>query len=142
VTIAPSGDADGDGVLDQSDNCPSTANPSQTNTDSGNTAANRPGTDALGNDCDDDDDGDGYTDAQETALLPAENPLLYCNIMRADVDGDHGVSILDLTLAAARFTQSIPPSPARLNQDADTLISILDLTRMGNVFTQPVSACA
>ncbi len=142
VTIVAGGDTDGDGVLDPADNCPSTANPTQTNTDSGNTAANRPGTDTLGDACDDDVDGDGYTDAQETALLPAENPLLYCNIMRADVDGDHVVSILDLTLAAARFTQSIPPSPARLNQDSDTVISILDLTRMGNVFTQAVSACA
>ena len=142
VTVASPGDADSDGVPDATDNCPAAANPTQTNTDSGNTAGNRPGTDTLGDACDDDDDGDGYTDAQETALLPAENPLSYCTIMRADVDGDHGVSILDLTLAAARFTQSIPPSPARLNQDADTVDQHPRPDEDGLVFTQNVSACA
>ncbi len=86
-----------------------------------------------------DSDGDGYGDAAEVAIL--KNPNTYCNIMRADLDNDGAVSILDLTLVAAYFTQSIPPAPERYNQDADTAISILDLTRMANVFTQPVSTC-
>ena len=61
--------------------------------------------------------------------------------MRADVDDDESVSILDLTLVAGYFTDAIPPAPARHNQDGDLLISILDLTRMANVFTQPVTDC-
>jgi hypothetical protein len=74
-----------------------------------------------------------------TAL--GKNPALYCNIMRADVDGDGGVSILDLTKVAQKFTQSVPPAPERYNQDADNQISILDLTRIAQVFTQKVTAC-
>jgi hypothetical protein len=66
---------------------------------------------------------------------------VYCGIMRADVDGDGAVSVLDLTVVANKFTQTIPPAPDRYRQDADFTISILDLTRMANVFTQNVSAC-
>ena len=58
-----------------------------------------------------------------------------CPIMRADVDGDGAVSILDLTRVAQYFTQSVPPAPARYDQDGDNLISILDLTQMAQVFT-------
>ena len=61
--------------------------------------------------------------------------------MRADVDGDGAVSILDLTKVAQWFTKSIPPAPQRYAQDADNLISILDLTKMAQVFIQNVSAC-
>jgi len=86
-----------------------------------------------------DTDGDGYTDIEETRL--GKNPAVYCNIMRADVDGDGAVSILDLTRVAQYFIQSIPPAPARYNQDGDNKISILDLTRMAQVFIQHVSAC-
>jgi hypothetical protein len=51
----PPPDGDGDGVPDASDNCPAVANNEQTNTDG----------DASGNACDLDDDGDGFTDAEE-----------------------------------------------------------------------------
>ena len=88
----PSGDADGDGVPNSADNCPTTPNPSQTNTDAGNSALNRAGTDGLGDACDADIDGDGYTDAQESAL--GKNPLSYCTVMRADIDGDHTIIAL------------------------------------------------
>jgi chitinase len=86
-----------------------------------------------------DTDGDGYVDTQEVAL--GKDPLTYCAIMRADVDGDGAVSILDLTKVAQYFTQSVPPAPARYDQDGDGKISILDLTHMAQVFTQHVTAC-
>ncbi len=51
----PLPDGDGDGVPDASDNCPAVANSEQIDTDA----------DASGNVCDLDDDGDGFTDAEE-----------------------------------------------------------------------------
>lgn len=48
-------DSDGDGIADGSDNCTSTANADQTNTDG----------DSQGDACDDDDDNDGYVDASD-----------------------------------------------------------------------------
>lgn len=56
--LTPIFDADGDGIEDESDNCPSDANASQTDTDS----------DGKGNACDDDDDDDGMTDAVEAEI--------------------------------------------------------------------------
>jgi Thrombospondin type 3 repeat len=49
----PVHDGDGDGVVDDADNCPSVANPYQVNTDGANDG---------GNTCDDDDDNDGWED--------------------------------------------------------------------------------
>ena len=132
---------DGDGFTGAADNCAFDANPTQTNTDFPNTGVNLPGADALGDACDGDIDGDGYTNAQETALIPAENPNVYCDAMRADVDGDNAVTILDLAIAAGQFLNNVPPAPERLKQDADNAITILDLTKMANLFLQNVSAC-
>jgi Subtilase family len=132
-------DSDGDGVVNASDNCPKNRNKDQLNTDAANTALNRPGADALGDACDDNISGDGYTNAQHIAL--GKNPATFCKIMRADVDGDGQVSILDLAKVAVYFTQTVPPAPERYKQDADNQISILDLTKMAQVFTQHVTAC-
>ncbi len=58
-------DADGDGIPDAIDNCPTAANPNQENHD----------TDPLGDACDDDDDNDGILDENDDCpLLP--NPVL------------------------------------------------------------------
>jgi hypothetical protein len=138
-TIDPTLDTDGDGVPDVIDNCRFVFNPDQLNTDAANTALNRPGADALGDACDDDIDGDGYTNAQEAAL--GKDAAAYCDVTRADVDGDGVVSILDLAKVAQYFAQPVPPAPERYKQDADSVISILDLTRMAQVFTQHVTAC-
>jgi hypothetical protein len=132
-------DSDGDGVPDSLDNCPGIANADQLNTDAANTALNRPGADPFGDPCDGDIDGDGYTNVQEIAL--GKDPAAYCPIMRADVDGDGVISILDLAKVAQYFAQSVPPAPDRYRQDADFVISILDLTRMSQVFTKHVTAC-
>jgi hypothetical protein len=134
-------DSDNDGVADPADNCPGVANTYQENTDAANTALNRPGADAFGDVCDGDIDGDGYTNPQETALIPGKNPSVYCDIMRADVDGDHAVTILDMTVLAGRFLQPVPPAPERDKQDADNALTILDLSKMANLFLQSVSAC-
>ena len=65
-------DADGDGLPDDSDNCPSTPNPDQADTDS----------DGQGDACDTDDDGDGNPDANDNCPL-VSNP----NQEDADADG-------------------------------------------------------
>ena len=131
--------SDGDAVAQASDNCPFDNNDDQTNSDAANAASNRPGADAAGDPCDADDDGDGYSDELEASL--GENPLSYCRTMRAEIDGDRLVSILDITIVASRFTQTVPPAPERYKQDADGNISILDLTFMANEFTKNVSTC-
>lgn len=132
-------DIDGDDVANASDNCPMVANADQKNTNAGNTALNLPGADAAGDACKDDIAGDGYTNDQHVAL--GKDPTKYCPIMRADVDGDGAVSILDLAKAAQYFTQTVTPQTERYSQDADAQISILDLARMASVFTQHVSDC-
>lgn len=134
-------DLDVDEVYDESDNCPAVANTDQLNLDAANTPMGRPGADALGDACDDDDDGDGYPDAAELALTPPGSTLLYCAIMRADVGADGNVSILDISAVAAKFLQSIPPANPRLNQDSDESITILDLSRMAAAYYQNISAC-
>jgi hypothetical protein len=64
-------DADGDGVADASDNCPTVANPSQTNNDG----------DAQGDACDPDDDNDTVADN-------ADNCQFTANTDQANNDGD------------------------------------------------------
>ncbi len=132
-------DRDDDGVLDSADNCPAVANASQVNTDATNPAANRPGADMFGDACDADIDGDGYTNAVEIGL--GKDPLTYCAKMRADVDGDHAISILDISQVAMSFGQTVPPAPERRKQDADNAITILDLSRQASLFGQSIASC-
>ena len=58
-----SSDSDSDGIGDPVDNCPSTANSNQWNSDN----------DALGNACDPDDDNDGLADASDNCQWKANN---------------------------------------------------------------------
>ncbi|HYM14312.1 MAG TPA: thrombospondin type 3 repeat-containing protein [Dehalococcoidia bacterium] len=172
-------DCDGDGVSDGPlapvssglipgpDNCPTVANGpaqaaisgvgNQTNTDGGNSALGLAGQDTLGDACDPDISGDGYTNAQKTAA--GKSIFLYCNIRRADVNMDGLVTIGDFGKVAAYFGkitmisvdyagQPFPPpnppgatAPERYNQNGDTLITIGDLGKMALVFGKNVSQC-
>ncbi len=90
----------------------------------------------------DDADGDGYTNKVEDAI--GGNSGFYCKTMRADVDDDGTVTILDLSKAAGVFGQPVPPAPARYDQgqfSRDNSINILDLSAMASVYGKPVSQC-
>ena len=83
-TLLPSDDnddSDEDGVEDSADNCPSTANAEQTDTDS----------DGQGDACDSDDDNDGIADAVDTCPLDATN----------DVDNDGVCDAGDICLCTS-----------------------------------------
>ena len=75
-------DTDNDGVVNTSDNCPNTANPAQTDTD----------TDGVGDACDtmnnNDTDGDGIVNGSDNCPAVA-------NGNQADADGDHIGDVCD-----------------------------------------------
>lgn len=104
----------------------------------------------LGSNCDigayevdpNDSDGDGYSDALER--LNGQDPYDYCTVMRADVNMDGTVNVLDLSVVAAYFLQSVPPAPTRFDQGpppVDNRITILDLAKMAAAFLQSESSC-
>ena len=86
-----------------------------------------------------DSDGDGYSDAEETAM--AKNPNAYCAIMRADVNYDGSVNISDIAVAGTFNGKAVPPAPGRDDQNADGVINTTDLNLMSAVYTHSVSEC-
>ncbi len=77
-TSKPPPDADGDGLLDAADNCPTTVNPDQTDSDS----------DGEGDACDMDFDNDGIFNA-------TDNCPTHANPEQADTDSDHTGDVCD-----------------------------------------------
>ncbi|MHB8514872.1 MAG: dockerin type I domain-containing protein [Dehalococcoidia bacterium] len=89
--------------------------------------------------CTDDSVCNGYTDAQKIAL--GKDPFNFCRIMRADVNGDGRVDILDLSTMAVHYSELTPPAPIRLDQNADGKINILDLALAASVYREPIALC-
>lgn len=107
-------DADGDGITDSADNCPSTANPGQENNDG----------DALGDVCDPDDDNDGVADTGDNCPFTA-NPGQQNNdgdalgdVCDPDDDNDGVVDTAD----NCQFTAN----PGQQNNDGDTMGDVCD----------------
>lgn len=69
------GDRDGDGVPDDSDNCPDVSNEDQADYDG----------DGMGDACDSDDDGDGVDDVDDAFPLSDTDPFVWVNGTATDV---------------------------------------------------------
>ncbi|WP_421717534.1 thrombospondin type 3 repeat-containing protein [Algiphilus sp.] len=133
----PPRDSDGDGVEDDSDNCPSTANPGQADTDR----------DGLGNACDNtpngnDPDGDGIPDAGDNC--PGTS-----NPDQADDDGDGLGNACDSTPQGSDPDQDGVPdaddncpdvsNPDQEDSDNDGRGNACDDTPNGNDSSAPVA---
>jgi hypothetical protein len=86
-----------------------------------------------------DTDGDGYGDGAE--LLLAKDPLTFCATMRADLNGDGTVYIIDLTQLSSVFLHTIPPAPARDDQNGDGKLNVIDLTAQSSRFLDGIGGC-
>jgi len=87
-----------------------------------------------------DTDSDGYADVAEAAL--GTDAASYCATMRADVNSDGGVNIIDLTIVADYFVR--PDPPARFPQGPPpfgTTVNITDLSKVARVFLRQASEC-
>ncbi|WP_341939687.1 thrombospondin type 3 repeat-containing protein [Marinimicrobium sp. C2-29] len=98
-------DADGDGVLDASDNCPAVPNADQADNDA----------DGIGDACDTDDDNDGVPDSEDNCPFSA-------NADQLDTDGDGAGDACDGDAdgdGVANETDLCPFNPDPLQSDAD-----------------------
>jgi hypothetical protein len=109
-------DGDGDGVGDVCDNCPSDPNPLQEDLDG----------DGQGNVCDPDDDGDGTPDTGDNCPL-ADNPS------QADQDGDDVGDACD--------NCPLDSNPGQQDQDLDGAGDACDTDDDGDGISDPVDNC-
>jgi RHS repeat-associated protein len=111
VQLELGSDLDGDGVSNAADNCPTTHNTNQMDTDR----------DALGDACDADDDGDGFPDAKE--IYHGSDPLdPYCaNTIDDDAEDDNTVN--DGCAKKAGAPESGAACGNALDDDADTWVN-------------------
>ncbi|MFK7886323.1 MAG: endonuclease [Gammaproteobacteria bacterium] len=93
-------DTDGDGVVDNLDNCTQVVNPSQLDTNG----------DGFGNICDADLNNDGIVNAIDLGLFRLQFFVPGAN--DADFNGDNIVNVIDLGILRTRFFQ--PPGPSGL----------------------------
>ncbi len=88
-----------------------------------------------------DSDCDGYLDSEETAL--GTNTIVYCPIMRADVNHDQAVNLLDLAKTALYFGQQILPAFPNYDQGPpdyfDYVVNLLDLAKEAQQFGKHVT---
>ena len=114
-------DSDGDGVVDDDDNCPNVANEDQTDTDG----------DGAGDTCDSDDDGDGVDDENDAYPLDAT---------RSVDETPPEIDVSNFTVearfpAGINLTRSVYLDHVSVSDDADSLdqirISITPLSPIG-----------
>ena len=127
-TFQPSGDADGDGVLNGVDNCPTAANANQLNTD--NSPIATPGIapldtsvvmgDAAGDVCDADDDNDGLPDGAEGGVPPCAGASAATLPLIADTDGDRVLDGAECNLGSDPANAASKPV-AGIDNDGDGL---------------------
>lgn len=88
-----------------------------------------------------DSDGDNYTDGEEAAL--GKTPTVFCKVMKADLDKDHVVTILDLSATAAAYLKTMgqPGFRPDADFDHDNVITILDLSYQASVYLQNIAIC-
>jgi hypothetical protein len=127
--VAPfvgSGDTDGDGIADASDNCPSVANAGQENSDGNfidqtppSTQDDRtwPNSDAAGDACDADDDNDGLADTAEAAGCNGSGAL---NALARDTDGDRFLDGAECTFGTNPASAGSKPALASCGPAGDT----------------------
>ncbi|MDB4329897.1 thrombospondin type 3 repeat-containing protein, partial [Flavobacteriaceae bacterium] len=138
-------DTDSDGVLDNQDNCPSTANPDQLDTDEdgiGDVCDNAPTVanpdqldtdgDGIGDVIDADDDGDGVADTDDAFPLDATES--------ADTDGDGIGDNADTDLDNDGVLDTIDnclytPNSDQLDTDADGIGNVCDPDDDGDSFS-------
>jgi YVTN family beta-propeller protein len=77
-----------------------------------------------------DTDGDGYNDGKEFSI--GKNSLVYCPVMRADVNGDGVITAADLGIVAAAFGHHTVP--LREDQNGDSNVTAADLGLVASVF--------
>ena len=122
VAVAAIPDADGDGIANDADRCPATADPLQTDSDGdgigdacdncitvSNADQRDTDGDGYGNACDPDLNNDGVVNFSDLARLKA---VFFKSDPDADLNGDGVVNFADLARMKQRFFQ--PPGPSAL----------------------------